>query len=79
MAWFEDDAGKRYYIFGEGGGVKEAERLGVPLLGRIPIDMETRERGDNGAPVALVSPATSTVSAAFHDIAAKLRAEVSAT
>jgi ATP-binding protein involved in chromosome partitioning len=76
MAWFECDAGKRYYLFGEAGGVREAEALGVPLLGRIPIDVPTRERGDSGAPVALLDPSESKISAAFRDIAAKSRAAV---
>lgn len=76
MAWFEGDDGKRYPIFGKGGGVREAEYMNVPLLGQIPIDIETRERGDSGAPVALVSPEQSKVSAAFHELAAKLRAKL---
>ena len=76
MAWFECDAGKRYYIFGEGGGVREAETLNVPLLGRIPIDIATREDGDAGAPVALRDPETHPVSAAFHSLAAQTRAAV---
>ncbi len=73
MAWFECDAGKRYYIFGQGGGVREAETIKVPLLGQIPIDLVTRERGDSGAPVALLSAAENKVSAAFHDIASRVR------
>lgn len=76
MAWFECDAGKRYYIFGEAGGVREAEHLNLPLLGQIPIDVETRERGDSGAPVALVSASQNKVSAAFHAIAAQVRAKL---
>jgi len=76
MAWFECDAGKRYHLFGQDGGVKEAAHLNVPLLGQIPINIETRERGDSGAPVALVSPAENTVSAAFHQIAAQLRVKL---
>ncbi|HEY0790468.1 MAG TPA: Mrp/NBP35 family ATP-binding protein [Chthoniobacterales bacterium] len=40
-----------HYIFGEGGGVREAKRLRVPLLGQIPLDIETREAGDRGMPV----------------------------
>jgi len=78
MAWFECDAGKKYHIFGEGGGVREAQATGVPLLGRIPIDMVTRERGDSGAPVALLPPATNKVSAAFHELAARVMAAVPA-
>jgi ATP-binding protein involved in chromosome partitioning len=74
MAWFECDAGKKYHLFGSGGGVREAEALNVPLLGQIPIDIETRERGDSGSPVALLPPAENKVSAAFHQVAATLRA-----
>ena len=73
MAWFEGDDGKRYPIFGKDGGVKEAAHLNIPLLGQIPIDIETRERGDRGAPVALVPPADSKISATFHAIAAEIR------
>jgi ATP-binding protein involved in chromosome partitioning len=73
MAWFECDAGKRYYLFGEAGGVREAETLGVPLLGRIPIDMPTREGGDSGKPVALLPTGTNKVSAAFHEVASRIR------
>jgi ATP-binding protein involved in chromosome partitioning len=76
MAWFECDAGKRYAIFGEGGGRREAAMLGVPLLGQIPIDITTRERGDSGMPVALADPATHPVSAAFHHIADQIAAAV---
>ncbi len=73
MAWFEGDDGKKYHIFGKEGGVREAEEMNVPLLGQIPIDIATRERGDSGAPIALVPPADSKVSAAFHELAAEIR------
>ena len=76
MAWFECDHGTRYPIFGEGGGVLEAERLKVPLLGQIPIDVATRECADNGTPIALLSETDSTVSAAFKETAAKIVARV---
>ncbi len=61
--------GERYPIFGEGGGQAEAERLGVPLLGQIPIEMATREAGDNGRPVALGDGETA---AAFSDLAGQV-------
>jgi ATP-binding protein involved in chromosome partitioning len=48
--------GKRYDIFGEGGGAREAERLDVPLLAQIPIDISTREAGDRGVPITAVEP-----------------------
>ena len=76
MAWFECDAGKKYYIFGQEGGVREAEHLNVPLLGQIPINVETREHGDSGSPIALLPPAGNKVSAAFHEIAAKVRTKI---
>jgi ATP-binding protein involved in chromosome partitioning len=65
--------GKAYPIFGQGGGETEAKRLGVPLLGQIPIEMPIREGGDQGQPIALENPAQSTASKVFHEIAAKLR------
>jgi ATP-binding protein involved in chromosome partitioning len=78
MSWFECDAGKRYHLFGQDGGVKEAEFLNIPLLGQIPINIETRERGDSGAPVALLAPSANKVSGAFHEIATHLRAKLPA-
>lgn len=65
--------GQVYHIFGKGGGEHEAKRLGVPLLGQIPIEMNVRESGDEGHPIALEDPAKSAASKAFHDIAAKLK------
>jgi len=76
MAWFECDAGKRYHLFGDGGGVREAELCGVPLLGQIPLEVATREGGDSGQPVALLPPNESRVSAAFHQTAAAVRAQL---
>ena len=68
--------GQVYHIFGKGGGEHEAKRLGVPLLGQIPIEMSVREAGDEGHPIALEDPTKSASSKVFHDIAAKLRAAV---
>ena len=77
MSWFLCPSdGKRYDIFGTGGGEKEAKRLGVPLLAQIPIDMPTREGGDAGRPVALTPPSANPVSAAFHGLAAAVRSAV---
>lgn len=67
--------GKRYDIFGSGGGKREAARLHVPLLGEIPIDMPTREAGDRGMPVVLEDP-KNTVSSIFLSIADQLRGAV---
>lgn len=64
--------GKRYEIFGSGGGEREAKRLRVPLLGQIPIDIATRESGDRGMPITAES-GDSPVAAEFMKIAARLR------
>ena len=72
MAWFECPEGNRYHIFGEGGGIKEAERLKIPVLAQIPIDQHTRECSDNGAPIALMPSAESPVSEAFETAATTL-------
>ncbi|MCP5538176.1 MAG: Mrp/NBP35 family ATP-binding protein [Akkermansiaceae bacterium] len=69
MAWFECDHGSRYPIFGEGGGAREADKLKIPLLGQIPINIPTRAQGDSGSPVALMNPAENPASAAFADLA----------
>ena len=64
--------GKRYDIFGSGGGEREAKRLRVPLLGQIPIDIATRESGDRGMPIT-AEDGDSAVAAEFMKIAARLR------
>jgi ATP-binding protein involved in chromosome partitioning len=63
---------KRYDIFGSGGGQSEADRLGVPLFGQIPIEMAVREGGDAGAPVVIKNP-ESAASQAFLDTARSIR------
>ncbi len=65
--------GKRYDIFGNGGGEREAARLKVPLLGQIPIDIATREAGDRGLPITVGDPKNA-VALAFLEIAVKLTA-----
>jgi ATP-binding protein involved in chromosome partitioning len=57
MSWFTGDDGKRYEIFGAGGGQMLADDLGVPLLGQVPLVTALREGGDVGAPVTLTDPA----------------------
>jgi ATP-binding protein involved in chromosome partitioning len=46
------DCGSEHQIFGQGGVASEAEKMGVPLLGALPIDLETRLAGDGGTPIA---------------------------
>jgi ATP-binding protein involved in chromosome partitioning len=73
MSYFMSPSdGKRYDIFGSGGGEREARRLRVPLLGQIPIDIATREAGDRGIPV-VNEDRQSPVSTEFKRIAEGLR------
>ncbi|MGB4108068.1 MAG: Mrp/NBP35 family ATP-binding protein [Alphaproteobacteria bacterium] len=46
------NCGHEEHIFGHGGARKEAERLGVPFLGEIPLDASIRKNSDEGKPVA---------------------------
>ena len=48
--------GTRSDIFGHGGARKEAERLGVPFLGEVPLHMAIREKSDSGLPVVATEP-----------------------
>jgi len=50
------DTGKRYDIFGSGGAKQEAERLGVPFLGEVPLVMAIRELSDAGTPIVVAEP-----------------------
>ena len=43
-------------LFGQGGGEKAAQRLGVPLIGQLPIDARVSNQGDEGTPVVLADP-----------------------
>jgi ATP-binding protein involved in chromosome partitioning len=68
MSWFTGDDGKRYPIFGEGGGEVLAQELEVPLLGRIPLVAELRSGADRGQPIAVAAP-QGEAAAAFAAIA----------
>jgi ATP-binding protein involved in chromosome partitioning len=56
MSYFICDAGKRYDIFGHGGAKAEAEKLGVPFLGDIPLVMAIRKGADEGVPIVAAEP-----------------------
>ncbi len=68
MSWFTGDDGKRYELFGQGGGQILADELNVPLLAQIPLLNALREGGDDGHPIAAVAP-DSEVGKAFFAIA----------
>ena len=47
---------RKYYIFGQGGGKRIADELGVDFLGEIPIDPRVVEGGDKGRPIVIHEP-----------------------
>lgn len=55
MAWFTpaELPNNKYYIFGKDGGKNLAEKMGIPLLGQIPLVQSISESGDNGKPMVL--------------------------
>lgn len=65
------NCGHEAHIFGHGGARAEAERLGIPFLGEIPLDLAIREAGDGGAPIVAARP-SSPQSRAFIDAAERL-------
>jgi ATP-binding protein involved in chromosome partitioning len=71
MSWFTGDDGKRYELFGAGGGDTLAADLGVPLLGKVPLVNAVRLGGDEGHPIVAFDPESETAQA-FISIADKL-------
>src|SRR5471030_1830185 len=69
--------GTRSDIFGHGGARHEAERLGVPFLGEVPLEMSIRETSDSGLPIVATQP-DSASAAAYRAIAAKVREQLGA-
>lgn len=69
MSWFTGDDGKRYELFGSGGGAALAEELGVPLMAQIPLLPAMREGADVGRPLSVAAP-DSEAAAAFEQLAA---------
>jgi ATP-binding protein involved in chromosome partitioning len=75
MSWFRGDDGKRYELFGAGGGAELAEQLGVPLLGQVPLVPALREGGDVGRPIVVAHP-DDEAAQVFRSIAERLDAEL---
>jgi len=48
--------GERTDIFGHGGAREEAEKIGVPFLGEVPLDADLRARSDAGQPIVVSAP-----------------------
>ena len=77
MSFFPDPAGNKHYLFGQGGGISVAEKLGTQLLGDLPLLPEIREGGDTGAPVTAVNP-EGIAANAFRHIAQALLTQLQA-
>lgn len=56
MSYFIGDDGKKYEIFGQGGGQKVSEDFKIKLFGQIPLVQKIREQGDVGEPLVLQDP-----------------------
>lgn len=72
MSYFiAPDTGARYDIFGHGGAKAEAERIGVPFLGEVPLTIAIREMSDAGTPVVVADP-DGPQAAIYREIAKKV-------
>jgi ATP-binding protein involved in chromosome partitioning len=69
------ECGTRSDIFGHGGARREAERLGVPFLGEVPLHMDIREKSDAGLPVVATMP-DGPHARIYRDIAARVREQM---
>jgi ATP-binding protein involved in chromosome partitioning len=67
--------GARSDIFAHGGAHKESERLGVPFLGEVPLDIAIRETSDDGRPLVVSAP-ESPHAAAYMAIAERVWAKL---
>lgn len=68
--------GQSTEIFGSGGGQRVSEKYGIPILGRVPLDVRIRQAGDQGRPVVAASPG-SPLAQAFSSAAEQLAARIS--
>jgi len=76
MSYFQcPECGTRSDIFGHGGARHEAERLGVPFLGEIPLHMAIRTTSDEGNPVVVSEP-DGPHAAIYRAIGAKVREQL---
>ena len=76
MSYFQcPHCGTRSDIFGHGGARHEAERLGVPFLGEVPLHIAIRETSDAGNPVVVSEP-DGPHAAIYREIGAKVREQL---
>jgi ATP-binding protein involved in chromosome partitioning len=78
MSYFQcPHCGTKSDIFGHGGARHEAERLGVPFLGEIPLHISIRTTSDSGNPLVESEP-NGVHAAIYREIAAKVRDQLKA-
>jgi ATP-binding protein involved in chromosome partitioning len=65
------ESGLKIDVFGQGGGERTAQAMGVPFLGSLALDPRVRLGGDTGRPVALLGPEEASAKG-FYEIAARL-------
>ena len=73
---------QRIDVFGEGGGKRTAEAMGIPFLGELPLEPQIRIGGDSGRPVSLAGPSDSQAEAFYavaRNVADKIRAGAGST
>jgi ATP-binding protein involved in chromosome partitioning len=71
MSFFLDPTGQKHEVFGNGGGIITAEKLGTTLLGQVPLITEIREGGDTGMPIVVKAP-DSPAGRTFREVAGTL-------
>ena len=64
------------YIFGQGGGRRAAEQLGIPFLGEVPLDLAIRAQSDIGQPIVIAQPDAPSART-LREIAERVAAQVS--
>ena len=75
MSYFVDPTGAKHELFGTGGGIITAEKLGTTLLGQVPLIPEIRAGGDTGMPIVVSAP-RSPAANVFREIAETLLARL---
>ena len=78
MSWFTGDDGTRYELFGSGGGEGLAQRLGAPLIGKVPLVPALREGGDVGTPIVVSEP-EGEAAGAFAEVARRIDQDLAPT
>lgn len=75
MSYFEDAAGQRHALFGQGGGEKLAQEFEVPFIGQVPLDPKLSAAGDRGESIFETAP-NSASAKIFELIAAALQSSL---